>query len=112
MCHGAEIPYAFHDAVGFPFVYPPADLALSTQMAAYWASMVATGSPNQRGANVTWPRWNAQTMQSLQLAIPISVDTALQNDTCTFWDSVGYLTEYNTTLIDVVMRKRQYSVSQ
>lgn len=69
--HGAELAYVFGDLRGAP-AWSPADRRLSRAMQAYWVRFAATGNPNG-GGDISWPAYDAQSDQILELGKSISV---------------------------------------
>jgi carboxylesterase type B len=116
VCHGAELVYEFHSISFCPGFYQTSDeQRLSWQMMTYWTSF-AHGSvphPNNQPSNsfrlsedenvrtkkvrqqwqipplIHWPQFN-NTLQTLRLDIPLSIEIGYNKRNCDFWDTLGY----------------------
>lgn len=82
--HGAELPFLFDNSIRGLSVQP-LGAKLRSSMQGYWSGFAATGDPN--GADRPgWPRYDAQSDRLLKLDVPISEETKLRDDACSFWD--------------------------
>ena len=71
----------------FAFNLTGNDLKLADATSSFWASFASTGVPAAPGV---WPLYRAATDSSIRLDWPLSVVVGLKNDTCDFWDTIGY----------------------
>jgi carboxylesterase type B len=89
-CHASELPFVWHvDVPELNATFTPAELVLTDQMDAFWASFIKTGSPNtmKLPAAPEWPRFDFSTAQNLRFDTPsIEVENSL--DMCNFWRSL------------------------
>lgn len=66
--HGSELPFVFRPGI---LNLDPASSTVSNNMMDLWVRFAKTGNPNG-GMNVTWPKYNAETDQYLDIgAAPI-----------------------------------------
>ena len=94
VCHGSELPFVFHSAKSGGFSFTPQERVLSEQMVLYWTSFAngGTANPNSSGrTSVQWPAYSPEAPAALILDIPIHVNSTFLQDTCNYWDRLGYL---------------------
>jgi len=108
-CHGAELPFVFHQGDPAFFNWTAAEAALSAQMVQYWTNFAHTGNPNtspsmfsleniesqqisEQEALPAWPAYVSSSSQSMRFTIPqLVVDSFYDKANCDFWDSHGYV---------------------
>jgi para-nitrobenzyl esterase len=86
-CHGLDCVYTFHimpAALGFT----DTDHKLSQAMMDYWTRFAKTGDPNGDGAP-TWPAYDAEKDQYLELGDHTRVGQHLRSKQCDFFDTMG-----------------------
>lgn len=87
VCHASEVPLLFH-ALG-NYTLTAAEEELSKEMMAYWGSFAKTGNPNNGGASVVWPQFEAATQLEVLFHDDVAVESAA-GGVCDMWDSFGY----------------------
>jgi len=83
--HAAEIPFVFH-FLALPGLEEE-DIALSGQMAGYWARFARTGDPNGDGAP-HWPQYSRKEEQYLVLHNPVETGYGFRNKECDFVEQI------------------------
>lgn len=86
--HAAEIPLVFH-FLALPGLEEE-DVALSGQMAGYWARFARTGDPNGDG-NPHWPRYSHKDEQYLVLHNPVETGYGFRDKECDFVEQIEAL---------------------
>lgn len=113
-CHAIELPILFNNeyecrAIPNASCFTPSrpESVLSNQMQTYWSNFVKFGNPNHanlsnvhgahketasKGAFVEWPLYDTSTRLSLNLTVLpwLGVVARINDDTCNFFDSIGY----------------------
>ncbi len=86
VCHGAELPFVFHDTADLS----SQELALSASMAGYWTTFTKQLAPGS--SPVTWPAYSSGNHLDLNLNIAsASNSSVLTGANCSFWQTtVGY----------------------
>ena len=69
--HGSELPFVFRPGI---LNLDPASSTVSNNMMDLWVRFAKTGNPNG-GMNVTWPKYNAETDQYLDIGVVPEVKT-------------------------------------
>jgi para-nitrobenzyl esterase len=84
--HSLELPFVFGTLGKFAGFTPSArELALSSEMNAYWARFAANGDPNGAGATL-WPRYDPAPDSYLDLGNTILSRAGVRTERCDFWD--------------------------
>jgi para-nitrobenzyl esterase len=82
--HGAEISHVF----GAPYMPTPDQERVSNVMNTYWATFARNGDPNFPGAPATWPTFQPDVDQRLQLDTAFATLRDFREEECTFWRGV------------------------
>ena len=85
--HTAEVPYVFGTFATVPYAPTPSELALSSEMQAYWVHLAATGDPNGPGLPA-WSPYAPALDNAQQLETPVGEVTSYEAAGCNFWDTV------------------------
>jgi len=83
--HAAEIPFVFH-FLALPGLEEE-DIALSAQMAGYWARFARTGDPDGDGA-AHWPRYSRKDEQYLIFDNPVKTGAGFMDRECDFVEQI------------------------
>jgi len=95
VCHTTELPFVFHTADKIGGSFTQDEQQLSSTIIDYWTNFAAYLDPNS-DLSVTkeqnrWPRFSRYQKNYLSLNTPaVSVVSDPYQETCDFWDSVGY----------------------
>ncbi len=85
--HGAEMPYVFGSIVQDSFELIDADIPLSQTIINYWRQFAIAGDPNREEA-LTWPPFESNNQQYIELKTEMSVETNFKEAQCSFWDVI------------------------
>lgn len=83
--HGAEIPYVFGVNGVAGHIWRSRQRETRRLTMRYWANFARNGDPNGPGLP-TWPRYQPEQADYLELATPATTGRALRARTCAFWD--------------------------
>jgi para-nitrobenzyl esterase len=85
--HAMEIPFVFGSVGKNGDIATPAEMRLSENMQAYWASFAADGDPNPIGAT-DWQPYVAARDNAIVLDEEISGTEQIKRAQCDFWEGV------------------------
>jgi para-nitrobenzyl esterase len=85
--HSSEIPFVFGNDT-YPLGRIGDATALSTAMQTYWTGFAKIYDPNYEGG-VAWPKYDGTEPQLIMSGAGITTGKALDDDTCTLWDSLN-----------------------
>jgi carboxylesterase type B len=99
VCHGHELPYAFHSATDIGQMFTPEEDVLSRTMADYWGAFSKPGhDPNAGGPER--PQWNPFEPFHYYLVLDSPIGTVVDPPHhCDLWDQIGYLLIKPTALL-------------
>jgi len=67
---------------------------LSKEMLDSWTSFARYGDPNHNKQSPQWPNYVANTSLNMHFQTPLNkIDSFFLDDTCRFWDALGYVWE-------------------
>ena len=91
VCHGAELPFVFHNT-GYPsnatdFKFTAKEAQFSENIVSYWTNFFQTGNPNNgsNGVPIQWPVFLNSTRSTLLLNATL-LKTTTSSDVCKFWE--------------------------
>jgi acetylcholinesterase/cholinesterase len=95
VCHGAELPFVFHNADKIGTSFTAEEEALSNTVIDYWVNFATYLNPNGNPAvakgEVRWPEFRRHKKDFLVLNVPaVSVQNDPYREVCDFWDGIGY----------------------
>jgi len=92
VCHASELPFEFDAPALSKFGSPtPEEKHLMSEFGKYWTNFAKTSNPNQgEQVEVQWQSWAPNNLRNLNFNLTITHNVALLNDTCNFWDGLGY----------------------
>ena len=86
VCHGAELPFVFHNSANWTLDQD--ELTLSDYMVDMWSDFIKHDDTSMRTNG--WPAYNDTTKTVLALRPHPTVQSTLSDSLCSFWDGIGY----------------------
>lgn len=85
--HGLELPFVFRTFSAWRYTPDATATALSDAIQGYWSRLAVSGDPNGAGA-FTWPRYDPQRDNTLELGAALAVLPGVRTADCDFLDAL------------------------